>query len=393
MLSHLKVIELATMVAAPAAGGLLADWGAQVIKIEPHRGDPMRGAPGSLLGSINFDLHNRNKRSIALDTRASSTRDIILKLVGSADVFLTNMLPDQVEELDLGFERLREMNPRIVYAAVSSFGQSGPDRNRGATDNLGFWARAGGTGLLTVDGADPLPVRQSVGDRITGALACAALLAAVSAARETGEGRFVDTSLLSAGMWAFSTDIANHMNRGRTAPSRGRAEAVMPLANYFRTRDGRWLQVHTSLELLAPVIGRRNLLDDPRFAPGRRPSREDNADLVAQVDAAIAAFDYDELKALFEAAGVRSEPVSTPADLAVDPQVRATERLVQVGHGEGAHWQVANPWSVADHTGPHRALTAPPPRVGEHAAAILAEVGYDDAAIARLRVEGALPAT
>ena len=236
MLSDLKVVELATMVAAPAAAGLLADWGAQVIKIEPHSGDPMRGGPGSPLGSINFDLHNRNKRSIALNTSAPDTRGVILKLVEAADVFITNMLPQQLEKLRLDWEALHSVNPRLVYGAVSSFGRTGPDKDRGATDNLGFWARAGGTGLLTVDGQDPLPIRQSVGDRITGALACAGILAATVSAERTGIGRFVDTSLLSAGMWSFSTDIANQMNRGRTAPSRGRRHAVMPLANYFKTK-------------------------------------------------------------------------------------------------------------------------------------------------------------
>lgn len=388
MLSHLRVVELATMVAAPAAAGLLADWGADVIKIEPHRGDPMRGGPGSILGSINFDLHNRNKRSIALDTKAPYTREVILKLVQRADVFLTNMLPEQLQKLELTWDELRAINPKLVYATVSSFGQTGPDRDRGATDNLGFWARAGGTGLLTVEGQDPLPVRQSVGDRITGALACAALMAAVSAARATGEGRFIDTSLLSAGMWAFSTDIANHMNKGRTAASRGRREAVMPLANYFRTRDGRWLQLHTNLALLAPLIGREDLLADPRYAAGRRQTREDNAALVEMVDEAIARLDYDDLKARLESAGVRSEPVSTPANLIDDPQVRATGRLVQIGAGDDAHWQVANPWSVADDTGAQSAGTAPPPAIGQHTEEILREIGYDDASVARMRADG-----
>jgi crotonobetainyl-CoA:carnitine CoA-transferase CaiB-like acyl-CoA transferase len=393
MLFHLKVVELATMVAAPAAGGLLADWGAQVIKIEPHGGDPMRGSPGSPLGSINFDLHNRNKRSIALDTRAPGTREVILRLVKEADVFLTNMLPEQVAKLDLGWETLHAVNPRLVYATVSSFGQTGPDRDRGATDNLGFWARAGGTGLLTVEGQDPLPVRQSVGDRITGALACAALMSAVSAAQATGQGRFVDTSLLSAGMWAFSTDIANHMNRGRTAPSRGRTGAVIPLANYFRTRDGRWLQVHTGLSLLAPVIGRPDLLEDPRFAAESRPTREDNAQLVALVDEAVAGFDFADLSARLEAAGVRWEPVSTPADLAQDPQVLATGRLVRIGEGEDTHWQVANPWSISDAEGASQALTGGPPGIGEHAEAVLSELGYGPDAIAKLRGDGTLPQT
>jgi len=386
MLSEFKVVELATMVAAPAAAGLLADWGAQVVKIEPHRGDPMRGGPGSVLGSINFDLHNRNKRSIALNTSVPETREIILKLVAQADIFITNMLPEQLDKLRLDWEALRKVNRRLVYGAVSSFGRTGPDRDRGATDNLGFWARAGGTGLLTVEGEDPLPIRQSVGDRITGALACAGILAAALEAHRSGVGRFIDTSLLSAGMWTFSTDIANQMNKGRTAPSRGRREAVMPLANYFRTKDGRWVQVHSSVSLLAPAVGRPELADDPRFNGRQRPTREDNAELVAAIDEAVACFNYDDLKARLEAAGVRNEPVNTPADLASDPQVAATGRLIQVGEGGDRHWQVANPWSVFE----AEQCVGAPPRIGEHTCQILAELGYDDADLQRFRTSGAI---
>lgn len=393
MLSQLKVVELATMVAAPAAAGLLADWGAQVIKIEPHRGDPMRGAPGSPLGTINFDLHNRGKRSIAVDTGAPDTRDVILKLVACTDIFITNILPDQLAKLGLDWETLHALNPRLVYGAVSSFGRFGPDRNRGATDNLGFWARAGGTGLLTVEGQDPLPIRQSVGDRITGALACAGILAAALDAQRTGTGRFVDTSLLSAGMWTFSTDIANHMNKGRTASSKGRREAVMPLANYFRTRDGRWVQLHTSISLIAPALGRPELANDPRFNGARRATREDNAALVDLIDAAVSQFDYNDLKARFEAAGVRFEPVNTPADLAQDPQVLATGRLIEVDTAEGgSHWQVANPWTVLEETTVVPQQRGAAPHIGQHTVEILEELGFSAEDIARMRGNGTIPA-
>ena len=391
MLSHLKVVELATMVAAPAAAGLLADWGAQVIKIEPHHGDPMRGAPGGPLGSINFDLHNRNKRSIALNTSAPDTRSVILRLVAGADIFITNMLPAQLSKLKLDWATLHEVNSRLVYGAVSSFGRTGPDKDRGATDNLGFWARAGGTDLLTVEGQDPLPIRQSVGDRTTGALACAGILAAALDAQRNGVGRLVDTSLLSAGMWTFSTDIANHMNRGRTASSKGRREAVMPLANYFRSRDGRWVQLHTSISLLAPALGRPELAADRRFNGQQRPTREDNARLVDLVDEAVAEMDYEELKSRFEAAGVRYEPVNTPADLAQDPQVLATRRLIEVEGGSGLHWQVASPWSVVDEEGELTQLSGAPPVIGEHTDEILAELGYSEADVARMRENGSVP--
>ncbi len=141
------------------------------------------------------------------------------------------MLPDQLEKLDLTWEDLHPLNPRMTYGAVSSFGRTGPDMNRGATDNLGFGARGGGTDLLTVEGNDPLPIRQSVGDRITGMAACTGILAATLDAQRTGKGKFIETSLLATGMWAFSTDIANQMNRGRTAVSKNRQSAALPLSN------------------------------------------------------------------------------------------------------------------------------------------------------------------
>jgi crotonobetainyl-CoA:carnitine CoA-transferase CaiB-like acyl-CoA transferase len=388
MLSHLKVVELATMVAAPAAAGLLADYGAQVIKIEPHRGDPMRGAPGSPLGSINFDLHNRNKRSIALSTGVPESRDVILRLVLRSDVFITNMLPDQLQKLRLDWETLHALHGRLVYGSVSSFGQGGPHKNRGATDNLGFWARAGGTGLLTVEGQDPLPIRQSVGDRFTGALACAGILAGVVQAQSTGIGVFVDTSLLSAGMWAFSTDVANYMNKGRTTPSKSRREAVMPLANYFRTRDGRWIQVHTTIAQLAPALGQPELAEDPRFTG--RASRDHNGTLVDIIDALVGQSDYDDLAGRFEAASVRYEPVNAPAELARDPQVVATERLVEIGEKENRHWQVANPWTVVMDGGQQRQADSSSPGIGEHTREILAELKYSEADIARMEASGVI---
>ena len=392
MLSSLKVVELATMVAAPAAAGLLADWGAQVVKIEPHSGDPMRGAPGSPLGSINFDLHNRNKRSIALNTAAPDTRDVIIKLVAQADIFITNVLPGQLEKLRLDWATLHALFPRLVYGAVSSFGPMGPDRDRGATDNLGFWARAGGTALLTVEGQDPLPIRQSVGDRITGALTCAGILAAALEAQRSGRGRFVDTSLLSAGMWTFSTDISNYLNRGRTALSKGRRDAVMPLANYFRTRDGRWLQVHTNVTLMAKALSRPDLADDPRFNGPQRPTRENNAALVDLLDQVVSEFDYEDIKARFEAAGVRCEPVNMPADLKEDPQVRATGRLIEVeGGADAARWQVASPWILMEEDAPLAQRAGVAPGIGRHTSEILEELGYSAEAIARMRANGTIP--
>ncbi|MBV9995252.1 MAG: CoA transferase [Caulobacteraceae bacterium] len=389
MLEGLRVIEFGSMVAAPAATCLLADWGADVIKIESHQGDPMRGGRSSALGSTNFDLHNRGKRDIALNTAAPDTRDIILRLVKDADIFVTNVLQGQLAKLKLDYETLHPLNPRMVYGVVSSFGQEGPDRNRGATDNLGFWARGGGTALLTIEGEDPLPFRQSVGDRITGISACAAILAALTAARVTGEGRFIDTSLLANGLWAFGTDVCNQLNTGRVVPSRGRHRAAMALANNFKTRDGRWIQYHDNLENLARAFERPDLAADPRFA-GPRPPREHQTALIDIVDGIFAQYDLAEARRKLDAVGARHEPVQRVVDVVEDPQAIANGRFVEVMAPQGPIRQVANPWSVFEDGRPVRRPMGPVPKVGEHTVGILQEIGYGEADIARMRVNGTI---
>ena len=393
MLDRLRVIEFSTMVAGPAAAGLLADWGADVVKIEPHSGDPMRGT-GGLLGSTSFDLHSRGKRSIALSTKSPEFREIIIRLVQDADVFITNMLPGQLTALQLDYDDLAAINPRLVYGQVSSFSRQGPDKDRPATDNLGFWARGGGTGLLTQKGRDPLPIRQAVGDRITGLSACTGILAALLERESTGVGRLVDVSLLRSGVWAFSTDVTNQLSRGRGGSSKGRHEQVMPLANYFKTKDGRWLQLHTSLEQLAPALGQPQLVDDPRWADPKS-MRDNGAELVDAIDALFCELDFSDVSQRLEQAGVRWEPVQSMAELVQDEQAIAAGCFVEVPHPTQAgemQTQVAGPPTFYANGEPLKPQLGKPPRIGEHTRAILAEIGYPDEDIERLVANGTIPA-
>jgi crotonobetainyl-CoA:carnitine CoA-transferase CaiB-like acyl-CoA transferase len=392
LLENLRVIEFATMVAAPAAAGLLADWGADVIKIEPHTGDPMRGTGGAL-GSTNFDLHNRGKRSISLNTKSEETRDIIMRLVRDADLFVTNVLPGQLEKLGLDYPKLAAVNPRLVYGEVSSFSREGTERDRPATDNLGFWARGGATALLTPKGSDPLPIRQSVGDRITGLSACVGMLAALFEASITGKGRLVDASLLRSAVWTFGTDVTNQLVRGRVGSTKGRHDAVLPLSNYFKTRDGRWLQLHTSIGQLAPALGQPELARDPRWS-NPRAARENGAALVDAVDGMIGKLDFTEARALLEAGDIRWEPVQTPGELVADPQAIAAGCFVAVPKADApseTETQVAGPVTFYEGVDPLKRGLGKPPRIGEHTREVLLEIGYGEADLERLIRNGTIP--
>ncbi len=393
MLEGIRVIEMATMIAAPAAAGMLSEWGADVIKIEPHRGDGMRGGPGSALGSTNFDIHNRGKRVIALETRFPESREIVLKLVSDADVFITNILPGQLEKLRLDFEDLHALNPRLVYGQVTGFGRVGPQRDRPAMDNAGFWARGGGTALLTVKGLDPIPQRQSVGDRITSLGATAGILCALVEAQRTGKGRLVDTSLLRSGIWTFGTDIANQIIRGRVGSSKRRHEAVMPLSNFFKTKDEKWVLIHTGLEALAPAVGREDLLEDPRFS-GPGAMREHGTELVDALDPTFAERTRAEWQQILDAAGVICEPVQRPGDIIEDPQAQAAGCFVEVPspYGEeGSRREPAAPPAFYNDDGSWAdGPRGPSPRIGQHTVEILRELGYADADITALRDKGVL---
>ena len=317
----------------------------------------------------------------------------MLRLAGTADVLVTNLLPGRLGGLALDYEDLAAVNPRIVYGEVSSFGREGPDRDRPATDNLGFWARGGGTGLLTQKGRDPLPIRQSVGDRVTGLSACLGILAALLARETTGRGRLVDTSLLRTGVWTFGTDVVNQLIRGRVGSSKGRHEQVMPLANYFKTRDGRWLQLHTSLRELAPALGRPELAEDPRW---RTPAaaRENGAALVDLVDGLFAELTFEQAAGKLEAGGIRWEPVQTMPELVADEQARAAGCFVEVPHPSEpgrTQPQVAAPPAFYDGGEPVRETLGKPPAIGEHTVDVLREAGYSDEEIRALAQATVIP--
>lgn len=395
MLEGLKVVELATYIAAPGAGGILADWGAEVVKIESPAGDPMRRFFESLTdgaqGNPVFELDNRGKRSIVLDIAKPEGLEAALKLIAEADIFLTNVRAPALKRAGLDFDSLHAQFPKLIYAIVTGYGLQGPDAEKPGFDIAAFWSRAGVAALTAPKGAEPFPIRTGMGDHTCTLATVSAILAAVVERGRTGHGRLVETSLLRSGVYAIGTDVAIQLRLGKIASTRPRAQAVNPLSNFFQTGDGRWICLvprdgGSDWPAIAAAAGRPDLAQDVRFAKGRE-RRVNGADLVGALDEAFAAMSYAEAAERLDAADVVWAPVQTLGELVKDPQAEAAGCFVDTPDGAGGVYRA--PAAPARFPGADDGPKGPAPSFGQHTRQILAELGFDAARIEAMIAAGA----
>ena len=391
LLRGVKVIEHATYYAAPGAGGILSDWGAEVIKIEPPGGDPVRtnfptAGTGKehLTNNPAFDGDNRGKKSIVVDTRTEDGREVVRRLAETADVFLTNVRPGGIERSGLGYDVLSKRNPKLVYCALTGYGLEGPDANAPGFDVASFWSRSGLARLTAPKGAELFPIRTAAGDHTTSIAAVAAINAALIQALKTGKGQLVDVSLLRTGLYTLHTDLAIQLFFGRNASTRPRAEAYNPLTNFFRTKDDAWICIvaragKADLPRMARAFELPGIETDPRFQDGK--SRRDHAaEITAMFDNAFARFTHEEMAARLTAEEIAWAPAQTLADVAVDPQVHAAGGIVDMPAQDGVS-TFRSPGGPARFHGVDDGPKGPGPRLGQHTREILGSIGYSPADI------------
>jgi crotonobetainyl-CoA:carnitine CoA-transferase CaiB-like acyl-CoA transferase len=390
LLKGLKIIEYATYIAAPGAGGLMSDWGADVIKIEPPGGDPIRGFFASIGSDLTdnpvFDLDNRGKRSIIVDTTKDAGRDIVRKLIADADIFITNVRPGGLTRAGLDYEALSAINPRLIYANVTGYGLEGPDVDRAGFDIAAFWSRSGWARLTAPKGVDPFPIRTGVGDHVTSLATVAGILAALHGRATTGKGQHVDASLLRTGTYTLGSDMAIQMRFGRLASTRPREEAVNPLANFFKCRDGRWLTIvprqgNVDWKRYCTALGLGELEHDPRFAKARSRS-ENRGAVIDMLDTAFAARDFVDIATDLDKADLAWAPVQSPAETVVDPQFIAAGGITHIASDDGR--SLASPSGPIRFPGYNETTKRAVPKAGADARKVLAEAGFSAQEIARL---------
>jgi crotonobetainyl-CoA:carnitine CoA-transferase CaiB-like acyl-CoA transferase len=404
-LNGVRVLEVAQFTFVPSAGAVLADWGAEVVKIEhPVTGDAQRGlvkvlgaaatVPGSSFAPI-MEAPNRGKRSVGLALDNPEARPLLDELIRRSDVFLTNYLPSSRTKLSIDVDDVRRVNPDIIYVVGNGFGSDGPDRDAGAYDATAFWARGGSAdGLTSPDAAHtPFMPAGAYGDNIGGITIAGGVAAALYGRQATGEPSVLDVSLLAVGAWAtqFSVNMAMLMDGPLPKIERRTQAPGNPLTGAYRTSDGRFVQ----LSMLQPtrywpefcrLMGLHDLAEDPRFISIE--AMAEHSDIAQQiVEDAIGNFTFAECQTLLRKGRGQWAPVQDAWEIANDEALTANGRIAEIVDAEG-HPQklVANPVKFDD----DRANLARAPQFAEHTDGVLRELGIDDDRLIELKIAGAI---
>ncbi|MGF1596906.1 MAG: CaiB/BaiF CoA transferase family protein [Acidimicrobiales bacterium] len=398
-LAGIRVLELANFAAAPSGVAIMADMGAEVIKVEPITGDPMWGAIRQAKlpeGQANPDhpmqFVNRGKESVAIAIDTDAGIELIRRLITRCDVVVTNLLPSRRERYGLDVASLHAIKPDLVIGVLTGYGEEGEEIDRPGFDITAFFSRSGLAGLPSEPEFGPSRFRPAQGDHTTGLALFAGLMAGLRARDVSGQGQVVEASLLRTATWTGAFDLITALVDGQSARPRGRTDAITPLLEAFLCADGRWIQLamanpNRDWPRLCTALDRPDLVDHELYGTAR--ARYQNIkSMMALLDEVFAARSRHEWGRLLDEHGCIWAPVNTPAEAAVDPQVRATGAFEPVAHPDGTFETVAAPFRL-----PLADARVRGPYLGHGADtddALRRLLDLDDDDLARLRNEGAI---
>jgi crotonobetainyl-CoA:carnitine CoA-transferase CaiB-like acyl-CoA transferase len=387
VLKEITLVECSTFVTGPYAAALLADLGARVIKIEsPPDGDPYRYFAPDPYFSFNFAHLNRNKESVVLDLKSAKGKEICVELLKGADVFVENFRPGAADRLGLGYEALRALNPRLVYCSISAFGQSGPYVNKPGFDTLG--QAASGLLSLLIDPDEPKVMGMAVSDYVTGLSAGYGILGALMGREKSGDGCRVETSLLHATLSFIGETAAGYMRTGSVPNRMARVKNAHAFA--FVCKDKLAIAIHCSVPekfwlALLKAAGHMDLAEDQRFKT-RHARRQNYEALEKELAPIFATQTREEWLKRLEANDVPVVPLYNVAETLADPQVRHLDLVEELAHPQAGKLQFVG--GPVRYDGLAKEPSVPPPLLGEHTAAILKAIGYDQATIDELAAMG-----
>jgi len=379
LLEGLKVVEMATWVAGPGCAGVMADWGAEVIKVESPGGDATRSfypdtaeSPGNPV----FSMENRGKKGVVLDITKPEGRRALIALLRQADVFITNLRPASLQRLGLDYDSLKGELPRLIYAMVTGYGLRGPEANTPAFDITAFWTRSGAARAMIPTDQEPFPSRPGFGDHTTALATLSAILAAVHERTSTGRGRLVETSLIRAGAYAIGWDLSVQLRYGHVVTAQPRDERPVAISGFFRTADDRWVCVLPRdvecFTRMMIVIDRPEILADPRYDL----PMEDLAvvrEVRAMIDEAFAGMTLAQVAERLAASDLAWAPLSTLAELAESDMAEQAGCFETVADGWGGAFRTpAAPARFPEGAPP---VGRPAPRLGQHTREVLAAAG------------------
>lgn len=394
--SGLKVLDLASYIAGPAATTILGDFGADVVKVEPPTiGDAYRYfhvTPPNPVCEVNYawQVTNRNKRSIAIDLKSPQAKAVLQRLVQWADVVVVNFPPRVKSALGVTYEDLAPLNPRLIYADITGYGSAGPEADTPGFDITAYWARSGLMEVTHDAGSPPTLPIPGIGDHATATTLYAAIVTALYVRATTGKGGHVSTSLIANGIWAAAAWVEGGLNGGRFFPQHDRRKPPNALLNPYKTADDRWILLVAAQRKdwpgLVKAIGRPELLDDPRFSDEHRVANA--AALVEVLDPLFASQPLDYWKAALSAGRVIFGVVQVAHEIINDPQLAANDIVVPLERPGAPPSRTVN--SPIQIFGAEKVKPGAAPQLGEHGEDVLRELGFTAPEIADLHAAGAV---